>query len=213
MSSGVGAPLAFEALVATEDGPVQAAKLGTFADAGADGGVYRVWLRAPDAVGAPPHESLLLGGRESRSRPGTLTGSINDEDYETLVATKDGRHADEDWFAIEVDKAVTASRIRFMHGRNFHDGGWFDTSAGKPRVQIRQTPDGPWETIGALDRYPATTTTDAGMLLQPWMSYEFEIALDAPRTLMAVRVIGKPSSGDNPAQSFASCTQLQAFLA
>ena len=213
MSSGVGAPLAFEALVATEDGPVQTVKFRTFADAGADGGVYRVWLRAPDAVGAPPHESLLLGGRENRSRPGTLTGSINDEDYETLVATNDGRHADEDWFAIEVDKAVTARRIRFMHGRNFHHGGWFDTSAGKPRVQIRQNPDGPWETIGALDRYPATTATDAGMLLQPWMNYEFEIELDAPRTFVAVRVIGKPSSGDDPTQSFASCTQLQAFSA
>lgn len=209
--SATGMPLGFEAQVATDEGPVQVAKFCTFADAGADGGVYRVWLRAPDAAGAPPHESLLIGGMESRSRMGTLAGSINDEDYETLVATNDGRYADEDWFAIGLDKPVTARRIAFMHGRNFHDGGWFDTSAGKPRVQIRQTPDGLWETIGTFDRYPTTTASDAGMLLQSWMNFEFELTLDAPRTFVALRVIGKPSSGDNPKQSFASCTQLQAF--
>jgi DUF1680 family protein len=213
LPSEPGSPLAFAAPVGTDGGPAQMARFRTFADAGADGGVYRVWLRAPDAVGAPPHESLLLGGRESRSRTGKLTGSINDEDYETLVATNDGRYAAEDWFAIEMDKALMASRIRFMHGRNFHNGGWFDTHAGKPRVQIRQAVGSPWETVGALGSYPATTATDAGLLLQPWMNYEFELVLDAPRTFVAVRVIGTPSSGDDPTQSFASCTQLQAFSA
>jgi hypothetical protein len=29
---------------------------------------------------------------------------------------------------------------------------------------------------------------------------------------VAIRVIGKPSSGDNPAQAFSSCAELQAFL-
>jgi len=213
LPSRPGSPLRFVAPVGPDGGPVQVARFRTFADAGADGGVYRLWLRAPDATGAPPHESVLIGGRESRSRTGKLTGSINDEDYETLVATNDGRYADEDWFAIETGGAVTASRVRFMHGKNFRNGGWFDTREGKPRVQIRQTVDGPWETLGALESYPATTATDAGLLLQPWMNYEFELALDTPRTFVALRVIGKPSSGDDPTQSFASCTQLQAFSA
>lgn len=208
-----GAPLTFAAPVGPDGGPVQVARFRTFADAGVDGGIYRLWLRAPDAVGAPPHESVLIGGKESRSRTGKITGSINDEDFETLVATNDGQYAGEDWFAIEMDKAVTANRFRFMHGRNFRNGGWFDTSAGKPRVQIRLTAGGPWEAVGMLKSYPATTATDAGLLLQPWMNYEFELSLDTPRTFVAVRVIGKPSSGDDPAQSFASCTQLQAFSA
>jgi hypothetical protein len=29
---------------------------------------------------------------------------------------------------------------------------------------------------------------------------------------LAIRVVGKPASGDNPAQAFSSCAELQAFL-
>ncbi|MEQ1687069.1 MAG: beta-L-arabinofuranosidase domain-containing protein [Sphingopyxis sp.] len=207
----VDAPLGFAAPVSQGGAPPQTATLRTFADAGAGGGIIRVWLREPGGVGAPPHESLLLGGAESRSRTGTLNGSINDEDYETLVATNDGSYRDEDWFAITMDRSVSARRFVFMHGRNAHDGGWFDTSGGKPRLQIQRSAGGAWETLGTFEHYPATTAIDAGMLLQPWMGYEFAVTLDAPRELIAVRVIGKPASGDNPAQSFATCTQLQAF--
>ncbi|MEQ1726367.1 MAG: beta-L-arabinofuranosidase domain-containing protein [Sphingopyxis sp.] len=207
------APLGFAAPVSADGAPPQTTTLRTFADAGAGGGVIRVWLRSPTASGAPPHESLLLGGVESRSRHGTIAGSINDEDYETLVATNDGTYRDEDWFAITMDHPVSARRFIFMHGRNAHDGGWFDTSGGKPRLQIQHDAGGEWQTIGTFDRYPATTATNAGMLLQPWMGYEFEVTLPAPHSFVAVRVIGKPASGDNAAQSFATCTQLQAFTA
>ncbi|MEK6541825.1 MAG: beta-L-arabinofuranosidase domain-containing protein [Pseudomonadota bacterium] len=206
-----GELLSFAAPVSQGGELPQTATLRTFADAGAGGGVIRVWLRSPNTTGAPPYESLLLGGVESRSRSGTIIGSINDEDYETLVATNDGTLADEDWFAISMDGPVTAQRFHFMHGRNFHDGGWFDTSGGKPQLQLQRAHGGAWETMAVLDRYPATTASDAGALAHPWASSEFPITLDAPQRFTAVRVIGKPACGDNAAQSFASCTQLQAF--
>ena len=42
----------------------------------------------------------------------------------------------------------------FAHGKNFHDGGWFDTSAGKPQVQVKREKNGAWETVGTLERLP-----------------------------------------------------------
>jgi hypothetical protein len=39
----------------------------------------------------------------------------------------------------------------------------------------------------------------------------FSLTLKQPVKACAVRVIGKPASGDNPQQAFASCAELQAF--
>ena len=58
--------------------------------------------------------------------------------------------AREDWFAVTLDAPAVIGRVVFMHGRNFHDGGWFDASAGKPKVQVLRDKGGPWETIGEL---------------------------------------------------------------
>ena len=70
----------------------------------------------------------------------------------------------EDWFAVTLDEPVTVSRVVFAHGQTFHDGGWFDASAGKPRVQVKAAKDAAWETVGELKDYPATTATDAAGL-------------------------------------------------
>jgi hypothetical protein len=94
-----------------------------------------------------------------------------------------------------------------MHGSSYHDGGWFVASAGKPAVQVRRTPDGVWETIATLDTYPDTTATD-GKGLQQGQRFEVEFN---PVTVHGVRVIGQPAWGDNPAQAFSSCAELQAF--
>lgn len=178
-----------------------------FADAGAHGFVYRVWLWGPDA-GWRDRVSVLLEGTESRSRPGNQPGSINDGDAESLVVTYDGQRAEEDWYAVTLPRAVRISRVVFRHGRNFHDGGWFDASAGKPRVEIRRRPADPWEPVGLLEDYPATTATSPADLRpgQP-----FELKLTRPVSAVAVRVVGRPASGDNPVQAFSSCGELEAF--
>ncbi|MFO0959386.1 MAG: glycoside hydrolase family 127 protein, partial [Isosphaeraceae bacterium] len=164
----------------------------TFADAGRDGGTYRVWLRAP---GVPEFagDSLLLDATESRSRPGNVAGSIVDGDPGSFVVTFDAQPADEDWFAATLEKPTAIRRVTFAHGKNFHDGGWFDASAGKPRVQVKRTPEGPWQTIGTLDDYPATKATENRGLKE---GQAFTLRLAEPVTASAVRVIGKPSSGD-----------------
>jgi DUF1680 family protein len=178
-----------------------------FADAGASGGAYRVWLRAP---GIEPAKdlSLLAGGEEGRSRLGNQNGSIVDGDPGSFVVTYDGSPAREDWYAVTLPDPARIGRVVFAHGRNFHDGGWFIASNGKPRVQVQRTKGGRWETVGELASYPATTATDPAGIQR---GQSFELRLDRPVSAVAVRVIGTPSRGDNSNQAFSSCGELQAF--
>ncbi|MGO9470668.1 MAG: glycoside hydrolase family 127 protein, partial [Isosphaeraceae bacterium] len=176
-----------------------------FADAGSTGGDYRVWLRAA-GVSAPA--SVLTDGRESRSRRGNQHGSVIDGDPSTFVVTYDGSSAQEDWYAVTLPEPAQIVRVVFRHGRNFHDGGWFDTHGGKPRVQVKTQSGGEWETVGELGGYPATTTANGGSIED---GQPFECRLGRPVTVLAVRVLGTPSCGDNPNQRFSSCGELEAF--
>ncbi len=108
-------------------------------------------------------------------------------------------------------RPVTARRVVFTHGRKFHNGGWFDTSAGKPRVQVRRTATGAWETIGEFADYPATTARTADHRRLTATDRQFVLKLATPETLVALRLIGVPACGDDPKQAFASCAELQAF--
>lgn len=187
--------------------PVHSGVFVPFAEAGAHGSRYRVWLGAPGTV-RPVTFSLLYEGRESRSARGNVEGSITDGETGTFVVTYDGKPHREDWFAVATGKPVTLRRIVYAHGRAFHDGGWFDASAGKPRIEAKRTPDGPWELLGLLEDYPETTATDSRGLRD---GQSFTLSLNAPVTLVALRILGTPAHGDRPEQSFASCAELQAF--
>ncbi len=176
-----------------------------FADAGQTGTPYKVWLpiRKPGSAG-----NVLLDGTESRSRRGNLPGSIIDDDPQGIVVTFDNRPAAEDWYAVTLPDPVSISRVVYLHGKTFHDGGWFDASAGRPRVQIQTEKDGPWQTLGELKDYPATTASSPATLKD---GDSFVLQLAAPVKALAIRVIGKPACGDNPRQAFSSCAELQAF--
>jgi hypothetical protein len=206
-----GPALAFKALLTGPGGMPLPATLVPFADAGADGSVYRIWLRAP-GVSVPPNDSVLLGGRESRSRSGNQPGSIIDDDFDSIVTTSDGKSAIEDWFAVTLPAAGQARRFTFAHGRSFPDGGWFDTSEGKPRIQIQRSTAGAWEAIGELSDYPDTTSTDGpkeSWALRP--GRQFTLKLPAAISFVAIRIIGKPACGNNPSQAYVSCAEFQAF--
>lgn len=176
-----------------------------FADAGADGRAYAVWMPGRDFVW-PARTSLLADGAESRSRDGNQPGSICDDDPKTFAVTFDGTLQDEDWYAVAPDAPVEIRRVVFRHGRAFHDGGWF---VGAPQVEAWTRPDGPWELLGTLDGYPATTATDPAGLVD---GQPFALTLPAPTRVWAVRVRGVPAHGDNPKQTFSSCAELAATL-
>jgi uncharacterized protein len=181
------------------------ARLIPFADAGGTATPYKVWL--PIGL-AKASTNLLLDGHESRSRQGNVDGTILDDSLETFVVTFDGNLRTEDWFAVHLDEPTTINRVVFAHGRAFHDGGWFDSSGSKPQLQIKTNPDGPWINAGAFEDYPATTATDPAKLED---GRRFNCRLATPTQVLAIRVVGKPASGDNPKQGFSSCAELQAF--
>jgi hypothetical protein len=176
-----------------------------FADAGETGTAYKVWI--PLGL-ASSSGNLLLDGQESRSRAGNVDGSIIDEDLLSFVVTFNNQPRAEDWFAVTLDQPETINRVVFAHGQTFHDGGWFDASASKPRIQVKATKDAAWETAGELKDYPATTATDpAGLKGGEKSTCQFPTPVKA----FAIRVLGKPACGDNDKQAFASCAELQAF--
>ena len=198
--------LALEVPVRTAADPQpKPAVLVPFAEAGRDGGRYQVWLRLADKLTAA---TGFMGGRESRSRQGNANGSINDGDSATFVVTFDGGTRPEDWFAVEADQPVNVARVIFAHGHCFHDGGWFDASGGKPKVELQRTRGGAWEAVGTLEDYPATTVADSKGLKD---GQAFALKLKEPVKAFGLRVTGKPACGDGPQQAFASCGELQAL--
>jgi hypothetical protein len=174
--------------------------------AGSDASPFCVWMPRPAAFKATP-VFLFTGAEETRSRVGNAGGSIADGDPDTYVVTYDGTKQAEDWYALEVTEPVVVRRVVFVQGMLFHDGGWFDASAGKPKIQVKKTKDGAWEDLGILDSYPAATATHPAGLKA---GQEFEVRV-APVSVIAVRVIGKPACGDNPAQAFTSCAELHVY--
>lgn len=196
-------------LPVTYGGETRTATFLPFGYAGTKGENYRIWLYAngakPEARLTP---SLLSAGEESRSRQGNSNGSINDYDLNTYAVTFDNGKQAEDWYAVTLPKPITIRRVIYAHGRSFHDGGWFDTATGKPRIEVKETPNGAWRQIGVLEEYPNATATDSIGLKNGAM---FTLNLPAPLKIVAIRVIGTPAHGDNPNQSFSSCAELQAF--
>lgn len=182
--------------------------LTTFADAGADGSPFTIWLRERSSFSAAQKFSLFAFGEESYSREGNVEGMIADGELGTFRVTFDGSKAERDWFAVTLKKPVKINRVIYAHGKTFHDGGWFDTSKSKPKIQILRKADGEWETVAELSSYPSTTATDHQRTED---GQEFSVKFPTVEAC-GIRIIGKPADGDNPKQAFSSCAELQAFL-
>ena len=175
-----------------------------FAEVGAKGERYKVWVRTASSRVT----SLFSDATESRSQSGNADGSIVDDDPGTYAVTFDGKPQGEAWFSATVRTPVEIQRITFTQGPLFHDGGWFDTSKGKPIVQVQTTPNGPWSTVGRLDDYPSTTATGHAGLKG---GEQFTFVFPTKQKVVGICVSGTPAGGDNPKQAFASCAELQAF--
>ncbi|GAA1855968.1 beta-L-arabinofuranosidase domain-containing protein [Asanoa iriomotensis] len=185
-------------------GGQRTAVLAPFADLGADGGPTRVWL-----AHAPGGEdlSVLHGAIESRSSGSLGKGSVADYDPAAFAATDVGPAGEEQWFALDLDRPATFDRVVVAHGRSLVHGGWFDTSAGPPRIEAR-TGQGQWATIATVDGYPDTTAADNGGLRAGEV---FEVVLAAPVTATGLRLIGTGSHGEYGPRVFVTCARLAAY--
>lgn len=179
-----------------------------YAEAGAEGTSYAVWLHLAGAL-STAKQSLFSYADESRNAPGGEDGSISDNDPRTFVVTFNERPQPEAWFAVEQEDPQAFNRIIFLQGPMFHDGGWFDVAGGgKPQVQIKRHSEAAWETVAHIADYPHTTSAQSAGLTAGQV-----FTVDLPKSVKAtaLRVVGRAASGDNPKQSFASCAELQAF--
>jgi hypothetical protein len=113
----------------------------------------------------------------------------------------------EDWYAVTLAAPVTIARVVYFHGKTFPDGGWFDTSAGKPRIEVKTTTAGDWEFVGELADYPDTSRGSAGLV----GGEGFTCKLATPVQAVAIRLKGKPATGNNSKRAYSSCAELQAF--
>jgi DUF1680 family protein len=200
----IGTKLNFAAKL---DGSLRTVPMVPFAEAGQSGGRYKVWMNGPEVV-QDGNTGVFADGDEQYSAEGNVGGSINDGDPGTYVVTFNGKKQQQAWFSVSSTQAQTMSRVVFFHGQTFHDGGWFDASREKPKIQIRDRIGGDWITVGVLSNYPNTSMTNSGGLRK---GESFTCEFDRPVLAYAVRVVGVPASGDNSAQAFASCGELQAF--
>lgn len=204
-----------------------AATIAPFSEIGADGGPYRVWVprSAPDIP-----LSVFHTGTESVSSGSLRRGSANDYDRYTHVFTDDPDDHRESWtaikkyeprelprvvqawVAIEVDEPLEFSRVVFAHGDSYMHGGWFDTSAGKPEVQVRHAPGEPWQTIARLDDYPETDAEHDGGIVA---GQRFMVSLPTPVRASGLRVLGRGTGGVFAASGwhYATCAELTAFHA
>ncbi|HLO99647.1 MAG TPA: beta-L-arabinofuranosidase domain-containing protein, partial [Fimbriimonas sp.] len=197
--------LNFDASAKSEGKPATM-RMVPFAEVGATGQRYRVWFPAPGSV-LPANQSVFADAEESRSAAGNVDGSIVDGDTGTFVVTYNGTLQPSAFFAVTANQPVAIRRIVFGHGKAFHDGGWFDTSGGKPRVEVQLTKGGAWTPAGVLSSYPLTSGASAGSLRD---GQTFSLSLPQAMRVYGVRVTGKPAGGDSTSQSFTSCSELQA---
>ncbi len=126
-----------------------------------------------------------------------------------------GKRGDPVWFSILLNGPETVSRVVFRHGPLSAAGGWFDTSAEKPYIEVARAPvplfrrslffplleRADWERVASFETYPAT---NAAMQPQLAAGQIFEVRLPQPLAAYAIRLAGRPG-GD-----YVSCAELSA---
>jgi uncharacterized protein len=162
----------------------------------------RVWL----PVTRPSHElSKFHGAEEIQSSGDPRRASFNDYDPWSFAATTDDEQA---WFGLLLPEPVAFSQVVYIHGRSMVHGGWFDTSLGKPTIQLLADHGAEWADVGTLDDYPVTdAVNDQGIA----PAARFELTLAAGRRAVGLRVVGAGAWGQYPSQRFVTCALLQAF--
>jgi uncharacterized protein len=164
-------------------------------------GNHRVWMPTADVTLQEPIPVTLFGF-ESRSKSNNELGSICDGKTDTCRSTKRGVPHSGERFAVEMPHPETIRRVVYHHGETTAEGGWFDASAGKPRIQVLRPGHTERETVANVDGYPASTNSNPAGLDT---GHGFVIDLERPVRALGVRIIGKPAG------TYITCSELSAY--
>jgi len=181
-----------------------------FSEAGSARTPYRIWVPGPQSGPA----NMLALGTPSSSEPGLDCSAVNDDNRGSNLEIIGDERPGEAWFAVTLPQPARLSRFVYAGGsehwaeKGIRRPGWFDSSAGKPRIEIRRRADSAWECIGTLESYPRTTATDSAGVRE----YQcFELQLAKPVEAIAVRLIGRPCEGGTPEHSRLGLGELEAY--
>ena len=202
----------------------------------ADAADYRVWLWASGRMPAtiPPLNALTHAGisiwhadmspRTDGYVATNIAEYINDERSQTACQVDPrnlaqavytpgalGKKGDPVWFATAVEPGHPLRRLVFRHGPLTAQGGWFDTSSGKPYLEISREPVPAlrfpewrrvkWERIATFDDYPITGSSTPPSAQTKTIELRLPESVDA----YAVRIVGR-AAGD-----YVSCAELSAY--
>jgi hypothetical protein len=204
---------------------IEPARLGfvPFADAGCGGAGYQVWLPLEATL---DRRNLLLEGRVDPAPDAENLRLCADGEFGTVATLRPVDSTQTVSFTITLPRAMTVARVSFAHGMIWGDGGWFDTSAGMPRVQVQRAPGGAWEDVGTLADYPATSAADGGAIARDLHKeleipgaelarriarHTYSLTLERPRDVVGVRVSGTASRPAGHKTGVLTCAELQAF--
>ncbi len=202
---------------------------------------YRVWTQqaehvrrdvpAATAYARASLSSALWLAPAEQQRPHTdVAEALTDDDASTYctIDPRDpgpweindgarGQRGDLVWFTVVLDAPRHIGRVVFRHGPFGPDGGWFDTSHERPRVEVVREPMPNWRTspypsphlshwqsAGVLEGYPASSATEAPSLIA---GAPLTATLAGADLVYAIRVIGRPAGNQ------VSCTELSGFEA
>lgn len=185
----------------------QPVKLRPYADAGLGGGSFSVWLQDRSRSDRGPF-SLFTQAHQAASRAGKNRGSITDNSPLTFTTTDDGKRSDEDFFEINAGWHTSYNVIVFRHGKAFANGGWFDTSKGKPKVLLKSWKG--YHQVAVIEDYPDTTAESPGTLTDG-QAFRVIIPKEKREPAFFIRVSGVPAHGKDASQNFTSCSEIQVF--
>jgi DUF1680 family protein len=197
----------------------------------ADAEDYRVWVSREDRLRSDtPSVIAFSRGLVSNAAAGQgIAEYLTDENPQNsciadprdpptsaLRGNSRAKRGDPVWFLVYLEEPKVISRIAFSHGPLSQGGGWFDSSAGKPYIEVARAPvpvwdniawlrqpnEAQWEKVAQFNAYPMTNASTPPQLAE---GQRFELRLPQAMMVYAIRLVGRPA-GD-----YASCAELNAY--
>jgi hypothetical protein len=169
-----------------------------------------VWNRHPEPADKRYSQTDITEFLTDENGETICTADPRNLSYTSYMHLPAGKRGEPVWFGVVLDVPTTISRVVFRHGSAHSDGGWFDTSKGKPYIEVARSgkpsfvgiqPDN-WERVGTLDSYPAASSSTPPDLVN---GQAFDVQLAQPVKVYGIRVVG------TPAGEYASCAELSAY--
>jgi hypothetical protein len=127
-------------------------------------------------------------------RDGDMPPVGSNDSFRQYDSYSGGAASNDDWIGYQYSSTRTLQRVVFQEGKNFSDGGWFNSL----RVQVRQA--GNWVNVSNLVSTPAYPPNDR-------INFEIYTLTFTPITGDAIRIDGAPGG----TASFISVAELQVY--